>query len=782
MALIQEMLEAGWALVPIPAASKGPTTPGWNRRENVITSVENADRLSENIGLAHAYCKQPTAVLDIDDLELARQWLDERHIDLEVLLNADDAVQICSGREGRAKLLYELPPGARPLLTKKIVDPQSKTTVLEFRCASSSGTTVQDILPPSIHPYTGQPYRWGGKGNPLTPPVIPQALLDAWPLERSGVDDTTQTETKTTATVVVLEPQSAQHLRSALLSMRSDDREFWVKCGLALHELGDVGRGLWLEWSVTSEKYEANDAARVWDSLNPTGIGHKFIFAEAQRRGWVNPAKAFSPPTTDTVTGEVWPTPEPLPPSLLDILPFDSSLLPARLRAGVVDIAERLNCPIEYVAVPMLISAGVAVGNRIGILPKRFDTSWEVYPALWGGIIGPPGSMKTPAQLETMKGLRDLEQQAAQAYASALNRYQQDVRLFEKQKKEFDNGKGPWPTEPTRPPKIRYLVNDVTYQALGVILADNPSGVLAHADELSGLLRTLDSPGQEGARGFFLAGWGGRGSHTFDRITRGSVVLNNYTLSIFGGFQPDRIKHYVQGASNGQSTNDGLLQRFQLLVWPDPVKSIEVVDRVPDKAALTEMHGAIYYLKGLANKGLNTEARSSFGASLLHFNDDAKELYDRWYALNEKSLRSGKLSEAEQSHFAKYRSLIPGLALLCHLIERHEGDVCLDCTEKALGLGRVFKSHAKRTYASIYAHDQEPAKELARRLIAGDLSNGFSARTVYMKHWRGLAKPQVEQALEQLAERGWVAELVVQTGTKPKVIYTINPGIHEGLL
>jgi hypothetical protein len=259
-------------------------------------------------------------------------------------------------------------------------------------------------------------------------------------------------------------------------------------------------------------------------------------------------------------------------------------------------------------------------------------------------------------------------------------------------------------------------------------------------------------------------------------------VLNNYTLSIFGGFQPDRIKLYVKGASNGQSTNDGLLQRFQLLVWPDPVQSVELVDRVPDKAALTEMHGAIYYLKGLANKGLATEAKSSFGASLLHFDQDAQELYDRWYAMNEKSLRSGKLSEAEQSHFAKYRSLIPGLALLFHLIERHEGDVCLDCTERAIGLARVLKSHAKRTYASIYAQDQEPAKELARRLIAGELSNGFSARTVYMKHWRGLAKPQVEQALDQLAERGWVTELVVSTGGKPRAIYTINPGIHEGLL
>ena len=53
-------------------------------------------------------------------------------------------------------------------------------TVYELRCATTGGLTVQDVLPPSIHPETKQPYRWAGAGNWTRLPAIPQALLDLW--------------------------------------------------------------------------------------------------------------------------------------------------------------------------------------------------------------------------------------------------------------------------------------------------------------------------------------------------------------------------------------------------------------------------------------------------------------------------------------------------------------------------------------------------------------------------------------------------------------------------
>jgi hypothetical protein len=88
--------------------------------------------------------------------------------------------------------------------------------------------------------------------------------------------------------------QAIADLRSALLFMRSDDYAHWIAIGHALKPLGDTGRGLWLEWSATSVKFDSQEAARKWDSFDPGHTGHQSVFARAQALGWVNPAAAIS--------------------------------------------------------------------------------------------------------------------------------------------------------------------------------------------------------------------------------------------------------------------------------------------------------------------------------------------------------------------------------------------------------------------------------------------------------------------------------------------------------
>jgi hypothetical protein len=111
-----DYLAYGMALVGMPNGMKKPITLGWNKAENVITNPERAGELNGNIGIAHAYClPTPTMALDLDDMERASAWLAERGIDVAELLDADDAVQIVSGRLGRGKLLYRLPAGLAPI-------------------------------------------------------------------------------------------------------------------------------------------------------------------------------------------------------------------------------------------------------------------------------------------------------------------------------------------------------------------------------------------------------------------------------------------------------------------------------------------------------------------------------------------------------------------------------------------------------------------------------------------------------------------------------------------
>ena len=76
MNLMENYVEHGYALVPIPKGEKGPKVKGWNDRKNVVTDPKRAAAISGNVGIAHLYCEpSATAALDIDDFTLASKYL-----------------------------------------------------------------------------------------------------------------------------------------------------------------------------------------------------------------------------------------------------------------------------------------------------------------------------------------------------------------------------------------------------------------------------------------------------------------------------------------------------------------------------------------------------------------------------------------------------------------------------------------------------------------------------------------------------------------------------------
>jgi hypothetical protein len=469
--------------------------------------------------------------------------------------------------------------------------------------------------------------------------------------------------------------------------------------------------------------------------------------------------------------------PQKLPPELLPVPKLDPSSLPVVIRDAAIDLADRLQCPIDYVAVSMLAAAGSVVGNQIGIFPRAVDETWEVYPALWGGIVGDPGSKKSPAVQQAHKPLLHLDDIAAQKHAQAMQTYQLQLGQYEDALAAWKRGKctGIKPSPPVEPKRQRYFAHDTTYQALGTILESNPRGVLVIGDELSGLIQSLDTAGQEAARGFFLTGWSGTGSYSFDRIGRGSVTLSRYCLSLFGGFQPDRIRGYVKFAQRGSSKNDGLLQRFQLLVWPDQLSDIQSVDRKPNKAAMDQFHQAFMRLSTLAESKLAGAVSLPSGAQLLHFSSASQPLFNNWLLANERQLADGSLDAARQSHFAKYRSLIPALALLFHLLDGHEGPVCQECLTRSIEFAQYLRDHANRVYASASGHDLRAVRLLAARLLKGDIADGFTRRTLMLKCWSGLSTPeQAQAAIDALVEYGWLIEEEARSGGRPTMKYYLN--------
>lgn len=262
----REYVTQGWVLVPIEQGSKGPRAKGWNTMGRCVTSLDQCGRIKGNVGLAHAYSR--TCVIDLDALDLARAYLAQHSINLDALMSAPDAVCITSGRPNRGKLLYRLPDGVMPLASKQL-----KSQGVELRCATADGLTVQDVLPPSIHPDTGEAYRWGfgdaSVASWSSPPILPAEVLALW-----------QSLLKPGTSSVAEKPLGLGDDRiREVLAQKSPDCGYadWIGVGMSLHHetRGDErGLELWDEWSAPGRTYKDRaDLARHWGSFGRRTAG-----------------------------------------------------------------------------------------------------------------------------------------------------------------------------------------------------------------------------------------------------------------------------------------------------------------------------------------------------------------------------------------------------------------------------------------------------------------------------------------------------------------------------
>ncbi|HEX2528515.1 MAG TPA: YfjI family protein, partial [Geminicoccus sp.] len=331
------------------------------------------------------------------------------------------------------------------------------------------------------------------------------------------------------------------------------------------------------------------------------------------------------------------------------------------------------------------------------------------------------------------------------------------------------------------PVRRRYVTNDATIEKLGELLNENPHGILAQRDEMMGWLRGLDRDGREQDRAFYLEAWNGNGRFTYDRIGRGTLDIEAVCLSLLGGIQPGPLSEYLEGAVRGGLADDGLLQRFQLLVWPDPPKVWRNIDRWPDGAARRIAREIFDRLDQVDVVALGATADGEDQPWFLRFDDEAQEAFDGWREDLENQLRAGDLHPALEAHLAKYRSLIPSLALLCHLADGNSGPIGTVSLIKALGWGAYLESHARRLYDSVIRADLTAACALGQKILDGAVNDGFAARDVYRAQWSGLAQPAtVKAATDVLEDLDWLRAETRETGGRAKMVFRINVKLKLG--
>lgn len=451
-------------------------------------------------------------------------------------------------------------------------------------------------------------------------------------------------------------------------------------------------------------------------------------------------------------------------------LPID--VLPECLQRYVADQADLTGCDPGIIGLGALVAAAACITDGIRLQPKRHDPTWTESARLWVAFVGDPSTKKSPAISKAVRHVKRIDHGMAADNARAIAEHKRQHSDWKEAKKADRNMPTP---EPKTPAMQRILVEDITVEALTEVLKDNPRGVLTLKDELTGWFAGMDAykGGSKGAsmdRAHWLEAYNG-GRRTIDRVTRGAVVVPNWSTCIVGGIQPDMIRRVANAMGN-----DGLLQRF-MVFCARPARLD--ADHAPDMNSMRDF-GALFdhlvKLQASETHVLLTEAAHQSRERVARY---AKRLID---AIDHAHL---------QAWLGKWDGLYGRLLLLYHVLECYEnsqhpvnvevGGETAAMVERLMCA--VLLPHAIHFYTEVVdANDRQQYIRQLARLILGKKITRISKRdiAVMWKASRKLEQWEIRSIIEALATMGWLEpdSKGLDTDGKPRAWF-VNPAVHE---
>uniref|UniRef100_UPI0035D12D68 YfjI family protein n=2 Tax=unclassified Bartonella TaxID=2645622 RepID=UPI0035D12D68 len=439
-----------------------------------------------------------------------------------------------------------------------------------------------------------------------------------------------------------------------------------------------------------------------------------------------------------------WGELKPLEYTLLPVESFHAAQMPLTLSRYVYDVADRQQAPLDFVAVAALCGLAALIGNGVRIAPKQHD-DWKIVPNLWGALIGQPSTMKTPAmkaalapitclQKEWYKDwLKQKEKQEIEEILETLDKSEKKKQAHKAIKKgDLETARALLSETLSKDNAhdddvSRFIVNDTSVEKLGELLKENPRGLLMVRDELSGFLTDMERKEYQTDRAFYLEAFNGDGQFTYDRIGRGTIFIPNATVSIIGGIQPSRILPFIRNVLYGKG-NDGFLQRFQMLVFPDETKEWKWVDRPPNQEAW-ENYQRVF--RSFRDKRLGSPEKPL----IMRFSPKAQGKFYEWLEHLHKEAKGGSYLESLQSHLLKMPKTIASLALIFELLDGGRLEIGPYAITTALRWTSYLLSHAKRLYAAGDNLATEGAQLIVER--CDHLPDVFTLRDIHQRSWIG---------------------------------------------
>jgi hypothetical protein len=453
--------------------------------------------------------------------------------------------------------------------------------------------------------------------------------------------------------------------------------------------------------------------------------------------------------------------------------------LPPVIADFAFDQAEVIGCDPAILAQACIGACASAVHDGIQLQPHEFNYGWTESARLWTAIIGDPSSKKSPALSRATSPLRKIDMRLFEIEQAAKAKHKRDLKIYESMERTYIAAQskrelGSEPIPPEEPQVDRMIVEDTTVEALSEILKNSQRGVMVMADELAGWLGSMDAYKAKGAnadRAHWLQIYNG-GARRIDRISRGNLMVKNWSASIVGGIQPDVMRKIFKSMPE-----DGLLQRFIPIVAKDGTPG---ASRPPTGRVIASYGDLVERLYSLQPNGHH-----------LRLSPEAEEIHKSIVAYYYEIRELAYFSPAMLSWMGKWEGLSPRLMLTFHLIEccsageNYDRPVSEATAERVLYYMKEFLfRHAMVFYEETIT---ESSTSEAVRWIGGYIlahqKQTLANRDLLRAYgwWESAQDDQRQRVMARLSDFGWI-EPKEQNKDRFKALpsqWTVNPNVHE---
>lgn len=458
---------------------------------------------------------------------------------------------------------------------------------------------------------------------------------------------------------------------------------------------------------------------------------------------------------------------------------FPTHVFPKALEEFIIESADALNCPVDFIAMSVLSCFALAVGSKAVAEVKR---DWKESPVLFAAIVAEPGAKKSPALKMGTLAVNILQKEYAETYKLQKKAFLDNLQTYDealstwKMLTKTERQTKEKPQKPLPPTLEQITTNDATIEALSGLLQKQPLGIIFIQDELVGWVKGMNQyrQGNGSDQEKWLSFWSCADTIINRKSEEEPQYLYRPFVNVLGCIQPDVLEELSKNKDNG------FIDRI-LFVMPEPVE-LNYTDKEVDEALKTS---TIRAFKKIYFQKISGETPMSVKFT--------KESHDKFSDYLNNSLYK-EMNSAETPYFlrgilSKFAGYTVRFALIIEAIkfgygESEFNDIGADSIEKAIELTAFFKFQAAKVQDILHSSVMDKKINQAIKWIK-KRGGKCSFRDVYTKKVAGCKnKTQAQKLVDEMQDRSLISieKIKPDTGGK-ETIFLILKGIkHQPIL